>query len=156
MPFHSESRHIGRTCLPKLPLPTLSGDYRKWPSFFNTFKTMVHDNEYESNINKFHYLKSCLNGDAQSLLDGLEASELSYDMALKLSDKRYNHRQRIILSHVRSLLNVNRADSSPASLRLMHTRCLSEINALDAMNEPVDQWDTLLIGIMVWKLDDKT
>lgn len=89
MPYRSEIRNPGRSYLPKLPLLTFSGDYRKW----HTFKTMVHDSEHESNINKFHYLKSCLNGDAQSLLDGLEASEVSYNMVLKLLDKRYNHNE---------------------------------------------------------------
>lgn len=48
---------------------------------------MVYDNEHEYNINKFHYLKLCLNGDAQSLLNGLETSELLYDITLKLLDK---------------------------------------------------------------------
>jgi hypothetical protein len=37
----------------------------------------------------------------------------------------------------------------------MHTKFLTEINAHNAMKESVDQWDKLLIGIMVWKLDDK-
>jgi len=98
---------------------------------------MVHNNEYESYINKFHYLRLCLQGDAKSLLDGLEVSDTSYEMVLKLLEKRCNYKRRIILSHVSALLNVERAVSNPTSLRMMHTKFLSEINALNAMKEPV-------------------
>jgi len=77
---HLEPKQLNQSYLPKLPLCTFSGDYRKGPSFFNTFKTMMHDNEYESNINKFHYLRSYLQGNAESLLDGLEASDASNEI----------------------------------------------------------------------------
>lgn len=46
--------------LPNITLPDFHGLYNQWMTFYDTFNTLIHDNKELSNIQKFHYLKSCL------------------------------------------------------------------------------------------------
>lgn len=50
--------------LPSITLPKFSGSYIEWTSFRELFLTLVHNKPELDNIQKFHYLKCTLNGDA--------------------------------------------------------------------------------------------
>lgn len=49
--------------LPKLQTPTFHGSYDTWLNFYNSFKSMCHDNDEIPTIHKFYYLKACLKGE---------------------------------------------------------------------------------------------
>ena len=51
--------------LPRLEMPTFSGDVTKWKEFWECFQHTVHDNTQISTIDKFSYLKSKLQGGAK-------------------------------------------------------------------------------------------
>ncbi|KAL9961122.1 hypothetical protein ACROYT_G030013 [Oculina patagonica] len=60
-----------RTRLPKLYLPKFKGDVTKWNTFWDSFQSAVHRNERISNIDKFNYLNSVLEGAAARATQGL-------------------------------------------------------------------------------------
>ncbi|MGR0227451.1 DUF1759 domain-containing protein, partial [Klebsiella pneumoniae] len=41
--------------LPRIPIPTFSGDILKWTHFRDTFLSLVHGDHNLSNVEKFHY-----------------------------------------------------------------------------------------------------
>ena len=49
-----------RVKLPKLSLKKFEGDLTKWMTFWDTFKSSVHNNPSLSKIDKFNYLNSLL------------------------------------------------------------------------------------------------
>jgi len=49
-----------RSHLPRLSLEQFDGDYNKWQRFFNGFKSQIHDEPSLTHIDKFHFLRSCL------------------------------------------------------------------------------------------------
>ena len=53
--MHVPSLHV-KAKLPKLILPRFRGDVTKWTSFWDSFKSAVHENEAISPIDKFNYL----------------------------------------------------------------------------------------------------
>ena len=55
--------------LPDIKLPTFSGDFLKWPQFRDTFVALISNNSALPNINKFHYLRSSLQGEAKALME---------------------------------------------------------------------------------------
>ena len=57
--------------LPKLVLPTFKGDVTKWTSFWDSFKSAIHDNNQLTKIDKFNYLVSLLDGAAARAIKGL-------------------------------------------------------------------------------------
>jgi len=89
------------------------------------------------------YLKFCLKSEAEGLLNGIEVSDISSNLTLERFDKKYNHKSRTIVFHVCILLKyVHRVTSSPASLRSTNIKCQSQCNALKALHDPVEVYDT--------------
>ena len=72
------------TRLPKLYLPKFRGDVTKWNTVWDSFQSVVHRNEGISNINKFNYLNSVLQGATARAIQGLTLTEANYDAAVKL------------------------------------------------------------------------
>lgn len=64
--------------LPKIDLPTFSGAYEKWHPFFDIFNSLIHSNDSLNDIQRFHYLKSSLKGDAAETIASLEISNVNY------------------------------------------------------------------------------
>ncbi|GBP08516.1 hypothetical protein EVAR_77195_1 [Eumeta japonica] len=58
--------------LPKIDLPHFCGDYHKWLEFRDTFNSLIHSNKDIDNINKFHYLRSSLQGSAALVIKNLD------------------------------------------------------------------------------------
>lgn len=65
--------------LPKLTIPTFSGKYTEWPTFRDLFVSAIHKNSYIDNVQKLHYLKGYLTGEAEQLLRHIPISESNYD-----------------------------------------------------------------------------
>ncbi|XP_072766489.1 uncharacterized protein [Anoplolepis gracilipes] len=99
--------------LPKIELPTFSGLYEECSL---------------NDVQRFHYLKSALKGEAAECISALEISGLNYANAWTRKENGVAIRQ--ILDGV-----------------LKHTR------ALQALKRPTQQWDDLLIHIIISKLD---
>ena len=57
--------------LPKLSLPTFSGDPVAWTTFWESFSFAIHQNEDLSDIEKFQYLQSFLQKSAADTIRGL-------------------------------------------------------------------------------------
>ncbi|XP_066593234.1 uncharacterized protein [Prorops nasuta] len=59
-PTTARQTHAPSLKLSKLDLPKFSGDYSEWSTFYDSFKSMIHDNSTLPGVQKFHYLKTCL------------------------------------------------------------------------------------------------
>lgn len=57
--------------LPDLRLPTFDGSVEKWSTFYDTFSSTVDQNPSLTDIQKFHYLQSALQGEAPDCLNAL-------------------------------------------------------------------------------------
>ncbi|XP_053398141.1 uncharacterized protein LOC128556614 [Mercenaria mercenaria] len=64
LPRHSGSSTFFQHKLPKLTLPTFDGDLTTWQTFWDSFESSVHLNASLSDVQKFNYLKSLLQGTA--------------------------------------------------------------------------------------------
>ncbi|XP_072934991.1 uncharacterized protein [Epargyreus clarus] len=51
--------------LPRIELPTYSGKYEEWPTFQDLFVSLVHNNTSLSDVQKLHYLKCSVAGEAE-------------------------------------------------------------------------------------------
>ena len=75
--------------LPKLTLRKFSGDSKSWQSFWDSFEAAVHNNSSVSKIDKFNYLKSLVEGNAASAIDGFALTADNYESAVKLLKDRF-------------------------------------------------------------------
>lgn len=85
----------------KLDLPSFSGSYQDWLNFYDSFKSLIHDNTKIADVQKLQYLRSCLNDEASKVISSLETSFANYDVAWTLLTDRYDNHRIIILNHIR-------------------------------------------------------
>ncbi|XP_058816783.1 uncharacterized protein LOC131680079 [Topomyia yanbarensis] len=75
--------------LPELKLPEFNGNPEDRAGFHDLFKAMIHDNTSLSNIQKLHYLRACLKGDAARIVCSLPIASTSYTVAWKMIIDRF-------------------------------------------------------------------
>ena len=74
--------------LPKLELPTFSGDVTEWTSFWDQFQAVVHASELPD-ITKFSYILSPLKGAAKAAVQGLALTAAHDKIACDLLRDRF-------------------------------------------------------------------
>ena len=74
--------------LPRISLKTFSGEPGQWLTFWDSFRSAVHENTDVHNIDKFNYLKGLLNGSAAATIAGLPLTDANYNAAIELLKNR--------------------------------------------------------------------
>lgn len=77
--------------LPNIQIPTFTGKYEEWQPFYDLFRTLIHDNEHLSRVQKLHYLKCKLSGEPEVLLRNFSITDANYDEAWSQLINRYNN-----------------------------------------------------------------
>lgn len=52
----------------KLDLPSFGGAYQDWFNFYDSFKSLIHDNTKLADVQKLQYLRSCLKDEASKVI----------------------------------------------------------------------------------------
>lgn len=143
--------------LPTIQLPSFDGNHLKWMEFRDTFDSLINNNSSIPEINKFHYLRSSLEKGASNVIKSIEFTAVNYKTAWNLLLDRYNNNRILINNHLKALFNFEPINKeSFKSLRFMIDYFSKNLRALNALNEPTAQWDTLIVYMMVSKLDGAT
>ncbi|XP_063912277.1 uncharacterized protein LOC135129126 [Zophobas morio] len=131
-----------------------SGIYTEWLPFYNTFKTLVHDDTRLTKIQKFHHLKNSLCGDAVNAINPLTISEANYDVAWKLLKDRFENKRLIVQHHVTNLFNLPQViKDSASSMRQLLDTFNTNLEALKSFDVEINPSDVLLIYLLTSKLD---
>lgn len=64
--------------LPTIALPKFNGEFESWLGFRDTFKSLIHDNRSIGDVQKFHYLKASVVGEAEEVIGSIELSDTNY------------------------------------------------------------------------------
>ncbi|XP_050360100.1 uncharacterized protein LOC126779937 isoform X1 [Nymphalis io] len=151
----SNSRNFIR--LPKIDLPHFDGTYQCWLEFRDTFTSLIHNNTTINDINKFHYLRASLQGNAALIIKNIDFKGDHYNIAWDLLCERYNNNRILVNNHIQALFDVESiTNESSVSIRNLVDTINKNVRALTTLNQPTQYWDTLLIYIMSKKLDLKT
>ena len=141
------------TRLPKLVLPKFKGDVTTWTSFWDSYKSSVHENRGLSAVDKFNYLKSLLEGAAARCIEGLSITEANYEDAVELLKKRFGRTQQVITAHMDELLKLPVCSNErTSSLRFVFDKINVHIRGLTSLRVAPDQYVSLLIPIIMTKL----
>ena len=140
--------------LPKLELPTFSGDVTKWPSFWDQF-TAVIDGSDLPEVSKFVYLLSLLTAEAKLSVKGLTISAAHYQIAKYILVQRYGRKERIIVTHVQQLVNI----TVPGNITCENTvlwklqdELLAHVRSLEALGVTGDQYGVILTPLILSRL----
>ncbi|KAH9633862.1 hypothetical protein HF086_013751 [Spodoptera exigua] len=143
--------------LPEIKLPIFDGSCDNWLEFKHSYSTMIHKRSDLDQIQKFHYLRSALTGSALQVISALEFSPANYIHAWELLENRFHNERLLVNNHVKALFNsaTLKSESSTQIRKLIDT-ILRNLRALNSLDEPTEKWDTLIIYLIVTKLDAST
>ena len=132
--------------LPKIHLPTFSGHVEDWETFRDLYRSMIHLHPILLSVQKLHYLKTSLEGEAKDALEGLPLTETNYTTAWGLLLKRYKHNRRQTHFHIDRLAYASPLTmKSAAGLRFLLDRVIKARQSLRALELDVGQWDDWLV-----------
>lgn len=143
--------------LPKLNIPSFTGDISDWKAFHDLFKALIIDNKQISDVEKFVYLKSALKNEPLNLINNLKLTNDNFKTAITILEERYGNKHLIINNHIRKLLDTPQITKCNANnLREFLTHVKQHLHSLENLNVPIASWDLLLIFIFAQKLDFHT
>lgn len=143
--------------LPKISLPSFSGNYKDWTTFHDIFTSLIHNNANLSDIEKFQYLLSSLKSQALSLLKGFPLTAQNYHIAFDTLTKRYQNKRLLANSYWQDITNISKlTNESVEGLRNLLDTFSENLSSLKNLGLPVDQWDFVLFHMIIQKLDNAT
>ncbi|XP_029055098.2 uncharacterized protein LOC114882376 [Osmia bicornis bicornis] len=141
--------------LPRIQLPKFSGQYTEWSNFRDLFHSLVVSNEGLSDVQRLHYLKMSLIGEASLILRNISVTEANYQTAWTELTRRYENKRMIVSSHLRAVLELTPMKSESATeLKRVYDNINDSVHALKNLGRAVD--DDFVVAIIERKLDVKT
>ncbi|XP_070137042.1 uncharacterized protein [Drosophila bipectinata] len=143
--------------LPKLPVPRFSGSFTDWPSFYDGFLQLIHDNNTLSNIQKFHFLKQALPEGRDQDVIHMALTDSGYTVAWDLLVKRYNNPRLHFMHTMAALYGLESVPKEAAEgIRRVLTLanvCISDLRRLEINIDSCDHW---LVHHLLTKLPSRT
>ena len=143
--------HAPKVKLPKLTLKKFNGDLTKWTTFWDSYESSIHHNFHLSDIDKFIYLNSLLEGPVSESISGLRLTAVNYNEAVSILRRRFGQ---IVSKHMEALLNLEAVTSqcSLKALRHLHDLVESQVRGLRALGIVAESYGSLLSPVILSKL----
>ncbi|XP_062535420.1 uncharacterized protein LOC134204657 [Armigeres subalbatus] len=143
--------------LPTISLPEFDGDYNQWLPFHDTFVALIHSNTEVHDIQKFHYLRAALKGEAAQLVESIGISSAIYNIAWQTLVSRYANDYLLRKRHLQALLDCPRMKKeSAAALHSVVDEYERHTKTLRQLGEPIETWSTMLEHLLCLRLDEAT
>ncbi|KAI4475233.1 hypothetical protein M0802_015237, partial [Mischocyttarus mexicanus] len=156
-PVRKYEQARSRASLPTIELPKFSGSFTDWKPFEDLFSSLVRNDPDISSVEKMHYLRSSLEGEAARVISNLGLSSDAFETAWKRLIGRFENKRLLALAHAKKLLNF-----PPVKPRTSHglhqlvNVIESSLSAIQALGCPVEQWGLIVLQRASSALDAKT
>ncbi|XP_055585295.1 uncharacterized protein LOC129738138 [Uranotaenia lowii] len=151
---HSNVDHVR---LPQIKLQCFDGNIDEWLGFRDLYLSLIHWKQELPEVEKFHYLKGCLQGEPKALIDPLQITKSNYIVAWDMLLKRYNNSEQLKKRQVQSLFKLpSMVKESVAELQTLLEGFERIVNTLDQVLESAEYKDLLLVNFLVSLLDPVT
>ncbi|KAF0715873.1 DUF1758 domain-containing protein, partial [Aphis craccivora] len=109
--------------LPKVELPKFDGNAVQWCTFRDMFVSLVHNNNFLTDIERFHYLISALSGPPLMIVKSVPLTAENYDIAWRALNDQYDNKRHLITAHLDKLFAFERiqCESVPALMSFIST-----------------------------------
>ncbi|XP_076397901.1 uncharacterized protein LOC143266156 [Megachile rotundata] len=143
--------------LPPITLPTFSGETLEWESFRDRFRSLIHDNDRLSELQKLQYLKGALRGEAARVVEATPTMEGCYAGAFESLERRFGNSRMLSAAHLRRLIHSKAiSKATPQDFKRILDEFRGSRLALKALGRPVDHWNELFFHLLSEKLDTAT
>ncbi|XP_055591260.1 uncharacterized protein LOC129743299 [Uranotaenia lowii] len=143
--------------LPQIKIQTFDGNIDQWLSFRDLYLSLIHTKADLPEIEKFHYLKGCLAGEARALIDPLSLTRANYPVAWDILMTRYNDSKVLKRRQVGNLFKLPKVSKESASdLQTLLEGFERVVQTLDQLVKPEEYKDLLLSEMLCSRLDPIT
>ncbi|XP_053685671.1 uncharacterized protein LOC128735203 [Sabethes cyaneus] len=143
--------------LPTIALPEFDGNYNDWLTFHDTFLALIHNNVDVPAIQKFHYLRAAVKGEAAQTIESISISSANYAVAWECLVNRYANEYLLKKRHLQGLFNIPSMKRENAStLHGLVDEFERHIKILKQLGEPTEQWGSILEHLLCTRLHDDT
>jgi len=116
--------------LPKLSLPTFYGDVLTWQAFWDSYESAIHLNGSLTDVQKFNYLKTMVDGVAARTIEGFALTNANYGQAVALLTERYGQKHRIA-AYMNTLLQLPSPPATLQGLRRFYDQLETNLRGLE-------------------------
>ncbi|XP_071579066.1 uncharacterized protein [Temnothorax nylanderi] len=152
-PGHATARNV----LPRIQMPEFSGKFEDWPAFRDLFSSIVVAEDSLSKVEKFHYLKTSVKGDAEQLIRSLPSTDENFERAWSTLNDHFENKRLLVRSYLAAFTSLPRMKGESVSdLRRIFHGVVSTVGALEGIGRPITNGTDLFVHLMVELLDSKT
>ena len=143
---HFAVPQVSQVKLPSFDLPKFNGAFEEWLNFQDIFLATIDSHTALTDAQKLQYLKSCVQGEAASLISSYPLTSGHYAQAWTSLTKHYDNKRRITLAILKKLSSIQPLKVESASglqkILMVTQECLDKLSVL---GYPVPMWDVLLV-----------
>ncbi|XP_024879014.1 uncharacterized protein LOC112459228 [Temnothorax curvispinosus] len=146
-----------RNVLPRIQMPEFSGKFEDWPAFRDLFSSIVVTDDALSKVEKFHYLKTSVKGDAEQLIKSLPSTEENFERAWSILNDHFENKRLLVRAYLAAFTSLPKMKGeSVADLRRIFHGVVSTVGALEGIRRPITDGTDLFVHMVVELLDSKT
>ncbi|XP_014215405.1 uncharacterized protein LOC106644423 [Copidosoma floridanum] len=143
--------------LPRLSIPSFSGQLTEWVPFRDSFTALVRSNASLSDIEKLHYVKACVKGEASEIIRNVQLAHGNFNTAWTLLEARYENNRIATSAHFSEILKIEPIKKeSASSLLYLRNTVQRNLAALQNLGCPTQYYGAIIIHILTEKLDPQT
>lgn len=143
--------------LPQIKLQSFNGNIDEWISFRDLYTSLIHRKVDLPEVEKFHYLKGCLQGEPKGLIDPLKITRNNYQVAWEMLLKRYDNSKQLKKRQVQALFSLpTLSKESVTDLHTLMDGFERIVQNLDQVIKPEEYKDLLLVNLLTSRLDPVT
>jgi hypothetical protein len=143
--------------LPTIEIPKFGGQITEFKHFYDTFSSLIINNQALDDVPKFHYLLSSVTNETYQLIQNLPVTQQNFHVTWNLLCDRYNNERLIAAAHVKSLLSLPVFNKESATvLRALINQCESNLNAIKALDLSIPLHEALSSQILIVHVDEVT
>ena len=101
--------------LPRLSIPPFSGKVTEWVPFRDSFTALVKSNNSFKDVEKLHYLKACVQGEASEIICNVQLANDNFKTAWTLLEARYENKRVAVNAHLSEIMKLESIKRESAS-----------------------------------------
>ncbi|KMQ85031.1 hypothetical protein RF55_16696, partial [Lasius niger] len=146
-----------RRTLPRIQLPSFSGKYEEWPAFRDLFRSLITQDPSVSGVERLHYLRTSVKGEAEQLIRNLPTTGDNFDRAWSMLADHYENKRLLVRSCFSTFTAIPRMkNESAADLKHIFHGMLSTVGTLEGIGRPISDCTDLLVHLVVEMLDPRS
>ncbi|XP_070526948.1 uncharacterized protein [Cardiocondyla obscurior] len=147
---------VARRQLPRIQLPEFTGKFEEWPAFKDLFQSIISKDAILGDVEKLHYLKGCLKGEAEQMVRNIPMTSENYQRVWDFLEEHFANKRLLVRACFASLTSMPKmkAEFLPDLRKLFHMM-LQTVGTLEGIERPIADSD-LFVHFITELLDPRS